>query len=101
MKTGNITLSEILIKLREIKPLLSTQYGVLQLAVFGSFAKDLANSESDIDVAVEMIEPDLYALVHIKDELESNFNRKVDVTPLSQYMNPFLKKRIASEAYYV
>lgn len=91
----------ILAKLRHLKPELFRRYGVSRLALFGSFARDEAKAESDIDVVVELLEPDMFALVHIKEDLETDFQRRVDVIPYSDIMNSFMKTRIQSEAVYV
>jgi uncharacterized protein len=42
----------ILQLLTQSKPLLMQRYGVTQLAVFGSIARDTARNDSDIDVLV-------------------------------------------------
>ena len=52
--------------------------------------------------AAELVaQPDLFALVHIKEELESGLRRPVDVIPYTSLMNDFLKARIQREAVYV
>ena len=47
------------------------------------------------------IKPDLFALVHIREALENDLNRPVDLIPYSRTMNEFLKNRIRDEAEYV
>ncbi len=101
MTAQTLTRDAILAELRQIKPELSRRYGVNRIALFGSFAQGEAGPESDIDVVVELAEPDLFALVHIKEELESGFRRSVDLIPYSALMNSFLKARIQYEAVYV
>ncbi|ADD28003.1 nucleotidyltransferase family protein [Meiothermus ruber] len=96
-----LTRDAILTELRRLKPELARRYGVNRLALFGSFAQGEAQPGSDIDVVVELSEPDLFALVHIKEELESGFRRPVDVIPYSAFMNGFLKARIERGAIYV
>jgi uncharacterized protein len=91
----------ILAELRRMKPEFSRRYGVNRMALFGSFARDTAHPDSDIDVVVELAEPDLFDLVHIKESLETGFRRPVDVIPYTASMNGFLKARIQSEAVYV
>jgi len=101
MTAQPLTRDAILAELRRRKPELSRRYGVNRIALFGSFAQGDAGPDSDIDVVVELIEPDIFALVHIKEELESAFRRSVDLIPYSALMNSFLKARIQSEAVYV
>jgi predicted nucleotidyltransferase len=101
MTPGTLSRDAILTELRRLKPVLSLRYGVNRLALFGSFAKGEARPGSDIDVVVELGEPDLFALVHVKEELESKFQCSVDVIPYTELMNSFLKSRIQREAIYV
>jgi len=35
-------------------------YGVKRIGVFGSFARNEADETSDVDIVVEMTEPDLF-----------------------------------------
>ncbi len=41
--------NDILDKLRELKPILSEEYAVKEIGIFGSFANNEASDESDID----------------------------------------------------
>ena len=43
---------DVLDILRTHKPTLAERFGVTELALFGSFARDEANDESDVDVLV-------------------------------------------------
>jgi predicted nucleotidyltransferase len=96
-----MTRDQVLQQLRLKKPEFSQRYGVTRLALFGSFAYETPNNESDIDVIVELEVPDIFALVHIKEELEFDFQRSVDIIPYSDFLNPYLKRRIALDALYV
>jgi predicted nucleotidyltransferase len=89
--------------LRELKNHMSQfehLYGVTKIGVFGSAARDELRQDSDIDVVVEMREPDLFYLVHIKETLEEDFQRPVDIIRYRNSMNHFLKARIDREARY-
>lgn len=91
----------ILQELRKLKPELEKQYGVTKIGIFGSFARDEIREDSDVDVVVEMREPDLFYMVHIKDALEERFKIPVDVIRYRAMMNKYLKARIDREAVYV
>jgi predicted nucleotidyltransferase len=75
-------------------------YGVTKIGIFGSIARDEPRKNSDIDVVVEMREPDLFYIVHIKETLEKDFQRPVDVIRYRDTMNKRLKARIDREARY-
>ncbi|MBI2434261.1 MAG: nucleotidyltransferase family protein [Candidatus Hydrogenedentes bacterium] len=87
--------------LRRHKQEFARQYGVTQLGVFGSVARGDATPESDVDVVVQMTEPDLFSMVHMKDTLEESLHRRVDIVRYREEMNAFLKKWIDREAVYV
>jgi hypothetical protein len=77
------------------------RYGVTRLGIFGSVARGEMRDDSDVDVVVEMREPDLFFLVHIQETLEQDLKRSVDVIRYRPRMNKYLKARIDREALYV
>jgi predicted nucleotidyltransferase len=101
MRRESFTRDKVLEELRHLKPVLEKQYGVMRIGIFGSFAKNKIREDTDIDVVIELKEPDLFSLVHIKKALEEDFHRRVDVISLREHMNPYLKRRIQTEAIYV
>jgi predicted nucleotidyltransferase len=54
-----------------------------------------------VDIVVEMRKPDLFYMVHMKEMLENEFQRPVDIVHYRDKMNAFLKERINLEAVYV
>jgi len=86
--------------LRNYKKEVAEQYNILDIGIFGSVARDEAGENSDVDVVVSISEPDLFMLVGIKNDLEERLCRSVDIVTYRDSMNPFLKKRIDSEAVY-
>lgn len=93
--------SHVLQVLRQIKPVLNEKYGVTQLGVFGSVARDQATARSDVDVVMEIEQPNLFTSVHIKEDLEEALNVPVDLVEYRPQMNAYLKARIEKEAVYV
>ncbi len=92
---------EIIKILKEYKNTAGEKYGIIRIGLFGSFATGETHEESDIDIIVDLIKPDLFILTHIKEELEEIFGKRVDVVRNRKKMNPFLKKRIGEKAIYV
>jgi uncharacterized protein len=78
-----------------------TEYGIVRLGVFGSVARDRATEASDVDIVVELDQPDLLLLVGVKQELEELLNLPTDIVRYREGMNPNLKRRIEEEAIYV
>lgn len=70
---------EILIKLREIKPILQRDYAVKEIGLFGSFADDSYDEDSDIDLIVELEKPIGWKFFTLEIYLEKIFKRKIDL----------------------
>ena len=87
--------------LRHYKKEKSDIYGITKIGIFGSIARNEQTDNSDVDVCVEMKRPDLFSLVHIKDDLQKRFGKSVDIVRLRENMNPFLKKEINKDGVYV
>lgn len=96
-----MTRTEILEILKQYKNENAEKYSINALGLFGSFAKNMGNEESDVDIVIETNDPDLFKLVHIKFELEVLFNKTVDIVRNRKKMNPYLKKHIEKDAIYV
>jgi uncharacterized protein len=92
--------NEILGILRQYKNKNADKYGLLALGVFGSVARDQAQSGSDLDIVIKMTKPDLFAMVHIKEDLEEQCHVKVDIVNYRERMNQYLKRHIDQEAIY-
>jgi len=92
---------EVLNTLAQFHERRRNEFGLVRIGVFGSMARDSATDQSDVDVVVEMLYPDLFQLVGIKQELEELLDRPVDIVRYRERMNRFLKERIDKEAIYV
>ena len=77
---------------------LCANHKVNKLFVFGSVLKEAFTNESDIDLVVDFDKLDLYDYADnyfdLKDQLESIFNRPVDLLEEKGIRNPFLRKQI-------
>ena len=74
-----MTKDEILIKLGELKPILERDYSVKEIGLFGSFADDSYDDDSDIDLIVELEKPIGWKFFTLEIFLEKVFKRKVDL----------------------
>ena len=52
-----MTRAEVLERLRAHRPTLAERFGVVEMAVFGSFARDEASDASDVDILVSFDRP--------------------------------------------
>ncbi|HDL17635.1 MAG TPA: nucleotidyltransferase [Bacteroidetes bacterium] len=96
-----MTRSEILEIPKRYKNENAEKYGINSLGILGSFSRDMGKDESDVDIVIETTDPDLFRLVHIKDELEKLLHKNVDIVGNRQKMNPYLKKHIEKDTIYV
>ena len=77
-------------------------FGVNQIGLFGSYARNEAKEDCDIDFLVDFTkeEKNLHNLVYLGEFLEKLFERKVDiVTP--QGLSNYIGKYILAETTYV
>lgn len=77
----------------EIKQILLSvlvPYGVVRIAIVGSFARGQARPDSDLDIVVAFQEPkSLLELAHIRSELASVLGRDVDLVT-EKSISPYL-----------
>lgn len=57
------------------------KYPIKKISLFGSYAENTADADSDIDLLVEFIEPNisLFTLYSIKTEIQDRLHKKVDL----------------------
>jgi predicted nucleotidyltransferase len=91
----------VLAFLRDYKRDCGNRYGIVEIGVFGSVARDEADDASDLDICVKTATPDPYALVHIKEDIQEHLGVPVDIIRVRPTMNPKLKQRIERDAIYI
>lgn len=93
---------QILETLFLVKPVLNKKFGVEKIALFGSCARNEANKNSDIDIAVHFLTPPTFSnLGRLTLFLESLFDgRKVDIVEFDR-MLPEVMKQATRDFIYV
>ena len=76
-------------------------YNVKSIGIFGSYARDEATHNSDIDIVVDLKKSTMFGLIGIKADIEEYFQIHVDIVQMRDRMNALLKERIEQEAIYV
>ena len=78
----------ILDKLSQID---KNKYGIFEIGLFGSYAKDSADDDSDIDILVKLeFKKGMYQnFCELQKELEKIFKRKVDLIEKGTFDNKF------------
>ena len=95
-----MTRSEILAKLTNLKPLLSNEYAVNEIGLFGSFADNSATDDSDVDLLVEFRRPIGWKYFSLEILLEKAFGRKIDLVTKSA-LKEQLRETILKQVTYV
>jgi len=95
-----MTKETILNYLTTHKQTFQKEYAVEKIGLFGSYARDEANVDSDIDIFVQM-KPDLFKLVELKEQIEEDLEKSVDIIRDHKYIKPFLFKMIQKDIAYV
>jgi len=99
-----LTRARVVDLLRAQSGYLSEEFGVGRIALFGSFARDEAEEESDVDLVVEFHSPIGFRFMELAEYLETLLGRRVDLlTPegVRSIRNPRIAQEIASSLTYV
>ncbi len=95
-----VTKNEIILKLKELKPLLYKDYSVKEIGLFGSFSDETFTEESDIDLLVEFERPIGWKFFSLEIYLEKIFNRKIDLVTKNALKDQ-IKESILKQVNYV
>ncbi len=98
-----LTKENIIDFLKQHKKFLFERFGVVEIGIFGSFAKGDYSDRSDIDIFIVM-SPDttdkLKKRLLLKEYLEKIFNRPVDICQKNA-VKDYLKSIVFKDAIYV
>ena len=95
------TTKEYLQLLREYKTQKAVQYGISRIGIFGSVARGEQTEKSDVDICVDLKNPSLFILVHIKEDLQRLFGKTVDIIRIRPEMDDLMKRDIMTEGLNV
>jgi hypothetical protein len=95
-----MTGQEVLYIIRKEKPYLRREFGVLSIGLFGSYAKDTQEPESDVDLLIELTEPRFDFLVGLQIYLENKIGKPVELIRKRPGLSERFLQRIASQIYY-
>ncbi|MFH2142018.1 MAG: nucleotidyltransferase family protein [Bacteroidota bacterium] len=73
-------------------------FGIKRLGIFGSFARNEQNSDSDIDLLVKFkVTPSLLQLIKIENDLSKKLGFKVDLITEGSIKNKRIKTQIKKD----
>ncbi len=86
-----MTRDELLAKLRELKPWLEEQ-GIVNVRLFGSYARDEAGPDSDVDLLVDLSKPLGLRFYSLAEDIEDRLGLNVDLLTTDGLRNPYIRK---------
>lgn len=94
---------EIVQFLKSNKSFICSEFHITRIGIFGSYARNEQNDESDIDILIEL-EHHTQGVFDLKwalrEFLEQHFKRSVDICNV-KHIKPFAKEYILKDAIYV
>ena len=96
--------NEIISILKNEKPYLRQNFGLLSIGLFGSigsYAKNRPHTGSDVDLLVELTEPSFDLLAGLQIYLENKLQKPVEIVRKRKTMNERLLKHIEKDIQYV
>lgn len=81
--------NEILSILKNYKDEHEAEYGIIELGLFGSVAREEDTEKSDVDICIKTKSPDPFILVRIKEDIKNRINKPVDIVRVREKMNAF------------
>lgn len=96
-----LTTKDVFDRILQDKEQLQTRYGIESVAIFGSFSKELQHIDSDIDLLIVFSQGLSYEIKSRYKEDFANryfdiFNRYIDITEISEYVNDWIVKEITT-----
>ncbi len=91
---------DILRLLKAEKAFLRNEFGVINIGLFGSYAKGSQQVDSDIDLLVELKEPRFEWIAGLQIYLEKRFDKKIELVRKSDNVNRRFTQRIENEVLY-
>ena len=92
--------NEIINTLKAEKPLLSAQFGVEEIGVFGSSLNANFSDDSDIDIIVTLRNIDYSAFAGLQIYLENKFKRKIDLIRKGKHLSAKFYNSIQNQIVY-
>jgi len=81
----------------------NNKFGIKFIGLFGSYAREESNDESDIDILYEIEENkklSMFKYLKLINELENNFHKKVDLVRETT-LKPQIKNYVYQDLIYV
>jgi predicted nucleotidyltransferase len=97
---SSISKDQIISLIRIEKELLKEKFGVVNIGLFGSYAKDQQTPDSDIDLLVEFKEPRFDWIANLQDYMETKFKKRVEIVRKRNSAGSRFFYRVEQEVIY-
>jgi len=95
-----LTQNQIMQFLSSHKEFMRNEFGVNEIALFGSYAKNKQTEESDVDLIVDLLEQDFMKWSGLLIYLKSNLNQNIDLITLGKHNSKQFLEIVKREALY-
>lgn len=95
-----MTKEYILDFLKTHKQELKNKFALTKIGLFGSYAKDMATQDSDIDIVIQSDKKDFFLREDLREYLEANLHTSVDIGYLDS-IRTYYKNKIEKDIIYV
>lgn len=92
---------DIIETIRREKEYLQRQFGVEEIGLFGSYARNEQTGNSDVDVLVKLKQPSYSALMGVYAYLEKLLNRRIDIVRKGPHLSGRFMSAISKDVIYV
>jgi predicted nucleotidyltransferase len=99
-----IAKNDIIKELRAHRQYFSLEYGLKRIGLFGSYAANTQNEDSDIDIVAEFEKPIGLKFIEFAEFLEDLLGKKTDILTsdgIKDIRNPEIAQRIMETVIYV
>jgi len=98
---GFLNKESIIELIKAEKPFLQKEFGVEEIALFGSYARGEEKPDSDVDILVRLKKPSFSLLMGLYDYLERKLNIKIDIIRKGPHISERFLKYIDKDLIYV
>ena len=91
---------EILNLLKQERPRLEREFGVLSIGLFGSYARGTQDTGSDVDLLVELEEPSFDLLAGLQIYLEKKLGKPVEIIRKRPGLSTRFLNRVSNQVQY-
>lgn len=76
------------------------RFGIERMGLFGSFARNEARPDSDVDIIISLKQPNIFAYSIISQQLETVFGRHIDLISEKAILKDSFRSRVEKEVIY-